>query len=84
MKKDELVTALTSLAVSLFLAFGWLFCGKDILRWLVTYGATISWTAAALVAVIAVVVVAVKLAARLNPPKRYGTIPAETIRNILK
>ena len=84
MKKDEIKTILATVAVVLPAGFVWLFYGKDVVRWLFAYGTTISWAVLALTAVTAMVVVAVKLAAWLNPPKRYGTIPAETIRNIMK
>lgn len=86
-RKDTMRDILTGTLMALTMfgtSFAWLFYGKDVLRWLFTYGATIAWTVAALVAVTAVVVGAVKLTARLNRPKRYGTIPAELIRTIMK
>lgn len=82
--REAIATVLKTAAVVLPAGFAWLFYGKDILRWLFAYGTTISWTVLALAAVAVVVFAAVKLAARLNPPKRYGTIPAEMIRTILK
>lgn len=80
--KDEIKSVLATMAVTLPAGLVWLFYGKDILRWLLTYGTTISWSALALVAVAAVVLV--WRAVRKPRPKVYGTIPAEMIRAIMK
>ena len=84
MSKEEIKSVLATMAATLPAGLAWLFYGKDILRWVLTYGTTISWTTAALAAIVAVVFIVAKLSNQPSRRKRYGTIPAEMIRAIMK
>lgn len=84
MSKDEIKTLLATVAVGLPVGFAWLFYGKDTLRWLVANGTAITWTVAALAAIVAVVFIVAKLSARPSRRKRYGTLSPEIICTLLK
>lgn len=87
-KRDELtlgervVAVLGTVVVAGPPLVAWMLYGKDIMRWYVNNLDTILWATIALT--VAVAVVFVWRAVRKSKPKRYGIIPAETIRAIMK